>query len=148
MKLYYTIFSFVLQLVIPLIMISICYFLVYCKLREQSNMRNSLLNFYVSERLQKAENRCRKRNKHLVVISVVYLASWLPLGLISILIDSKPAIFGSNTAHIAMIFVSCHLLGMLSATVNPIIYGYKDKHIRKGIHIRRILGYLPICCMV
>ena len=143
-RLYYTIFSFVLQLVIPLIMISICYLLVYCKLREQSNIRNSLLNFYVSERLQKAENRCRRRNKHLVVISVVYLASWLPLGLILVLIDSKPAIFGSNTSHITMIFVSCHLLGMLSATVNPIIYGYKNKHIRKGIHIRRIYGYLPI----
>ena len=131
-RLYYTVFSFILQFVIPLVVISMCYLMVYCQLRKQSFVRRSLHSWNVTERLQMEENRRKRRNKHLAVISIFYLIAWFPLGLISILLDSNPSIFGDNTSHITMIFLSCHLLGMLSATVNPIIYGYKNKHIRQG----------------
>ena len=131
-RLYYTVFSFILQFVIPLVVISICYLMVYCQLRKQSFVRRSLHSWNVTERLQMEENRRKRRNKHLAVISIFYLIAWFPLGLISVLLDSNPSIFGDNTSHITIIFLSCHLLGMLSATVNPIIYGYKNKHIRQG----------------
>ena len=131
-RLYYTVFSFILQFVIPLVVISICYLMVYCQLRKQSFVRRSLHSWNVTERLQMEEIRRKRRNKHLAVISIFYLIAWFPLGLISVLLDSNPSIFGNNTSHITIIFLSCHLLGMLSATVNPIIYGYKNKHIRQG----------------
>ena len=131
-RLYYTLITFSLQLVVPLILISFCYFRIYCKLSKQEIVRRSLLNLHDAERLRRTEMRCKRRNQKMLAISLVYLISWFPLGIISILLDYNPLIFGSNTAHVAAIFVTCHLVGMLSASLNPVIYGYKNKEVRKG----------------
>ena len=142
-RLYYTWISFSLQLVLPLIVISVCYLSIYCKLKRQWVVRRSLL-IHDTTKLQNDDTRCKRRNKQMLIICLVYLISWFPLGIVSILLDYEPNIFGSNTAHITMIFVICHLLGMFSASLNPVIYGYKNKQIRKGmeciIHIM-ILRY-------
>ena len=137
-RLYYTLITFSLQLVVPLILISFCYFRIYCKLSKQEIVRRSLLNLHDAERLRRTEMRCKRRNQKMLAISLVYLISWFPLGIISILLDYNPFIFGSNTAHVAAIFVTCHLVGMLSASLNPVIYGYKNKEIRKG-NLKHIL---------
>ena len=131
-RLYYTLLTFSIQLVVPLIVISFCYFRIYSKLSKQDIVRRSLLNLHDAARLRRTEIRCKRRNQKMLAISLVYLISWFPLGIISILLDYKPFIFGSNTAHVAAIFVTCHLIGMLSASLNPVIYGYKNKEVRKG----------------
>jgi len=33
-----------------------------------------------------------------------------------------------------ILFMTCHLLGMLSACANPSIYGFRNKHVRNGMY--------------
>ena len=65
-------------------------------------------------------------------MSLVYLISWLPLGILGTLSDANIYIFGNDTETTSIIFMSCHLIGMASAFVNPIIYGFRDKYVREG----------------
>ena len=131
-RLYYTWLSFSIQLVIPLIVITVCYSSIYFKLKRQDSLRRSLIICQNAERQHNEDNRCKRRNRQMIIISLVYLISWFPLGIVSILLDYNPYIFGTNTARVTMLFVSCHLLGMLSASINPVIYGYKNKQVRTG----------------
>ena len=132
-RLYYSSFCFTTQLLIPFLIISISYFSIYRRLQKQSINRQRMLSSRNGEKLRRDNIRCKRRNIQMGVISLVYLVSWFPLGIISILLDAIPDIFGTNTAHISMLFLSCHLLGMSSASANPVIYGYTNKHVRKGI---------------
>ena len=128
----YSIVSFILQLIVPLVVSSFFYCLVYIKLREQSSFRRSSSNWDLNERWQNQEIKRLRKNKIMALISVTYLLTWMPLGMLSILLDANPSIFGTDTSHITMIFISMHLIGMLGATSNPIIYIWKYEHIRKG----------------
>ena len=131
-RLMYSIVSFILQLIVPLVVSSFFYCLVYIKLREQSSFRRSSSNWDLNERWQNQEIKRLRKNKIMALISVTYLLTWMPLGMLSILLDANPSIFGTDTSHITIIFISMHLIGMLGATSNPIIYIWKYEHIRKG----------------
>ena len=130
-RLYYSMFSFSFQLIAPFIIISISYFLVYRRLKRQAMIRQRILGS--EERVQRENNRATRRNKYLVTISLVFLIAWLPLSLIGLMIDFNINLFGEhNMEATIMFFMTCHLFGMSSASANPIIYGYSNKHIRKG----------------
>ena len=131
-RLMYSIVSFILQLVVPLVVSSFYYYLVYVKLREQSLFRRSSSNWDLNERWINQEIERLIKNKHMALICVIYLLTWMPLGMLSILLDANPSIFGTDTSHITIIFMSMHLIGMLGATSNPIIYIWKYKHTHKG----------------
>jgi hypothetical protein len=141
-RVYYTAFTFFIQLTIPFLTITFCYFSIYLRLKKHTVRRNKRLDFYNEERLRRENNRAKRRNKQMVAISLVYLVAWLPLGTINILLDTFPDILGTNSAHIAGVFICCHILGMCSTSINPIIYGYSNKHIRKGILRRLCIRYL------
>ena len=129
-RLYYSMFSFSFQTIAPFIIISISYFLVFRKLKRQAMVRQRILGS--EERVQRENNRATRRHKHLVAISLVFLIAWLPLGLI-LMIDFNINLFGEHNMEATIMFViTCHLFGMSSASANPIIYGYSNKHIRKG----------------
>ena len=132
-RLYYSSFAFIVQLFIPLFVISICYFSIYRRLKKQSLIRKELVNSIREDKARIESRRCKARNKQMVIISSVYLVSWLPLGVINVVLDAFPDILGKNSAHTTMMFLCCHLIGMSSASVNPIIYGYNNAHIRKGM---------------
>ena len=134
-RLTYSVVAFILQLCVPLVVLSICYSLVYVKLREQSLFRRSSSNWDLNERWEMEEIKRLRKNKNMALISVIYLLTWMPLGIIAILLDANPSIFGTDTSNITTIYVSTHLIGMLGATSNPIIYIWKYKHIRKGKNI-------------
>ena len=134
-RLLYSSFAFSVQLLLPFIMISFCYLSIFYKLKKQSTARKKLINFNNGAKLRKENRRFKKRNKHMAVISLVYVTSWFPLGLINVLLDAYPDILGKNIANVTAVFLCCHLVGMTSTTINPIIYGYANKHIRKGNHL-------------
>ena len=143
-RLNYSIFVFVTQLVIPLIIISCCYHSVYRRLQSHHQMRRVAFNFQKEERLQKQNRRSNRQNKHIAMRSLIYLILWLPLGIMNLLLDSNPYILGKNTSHVVIVVATCHLIAMCSTIANPIIYGYTNKHIRKGIFH---LIYLPYFCV-
>ena len=131
-RLNYSMFTFAIQLLLPLIIISYCYVSVYRTLQYHSQMRRTILNFEREEKLQKENRRSNRRNTQIAVISLVYLILWLPLGTINLLLDSYPDVLGNDMSHVTMVVLMCHLIGMSSAIANPIIYGYTNKHIRQG----------------
>ena len=129
-RLYYSIFSMLAQLIIPVFVISFCYYSVYKRLQRQANIQKRVLS--TEERIRKENARNKRRNKLLLTISLVYLITWLPLGIFGALSDAKVEIFGKNPDTTTIIFMLCHLIGMSSSCANPIIYGFRNKHLRKG----------------
>ena len=129
-RLYYSIFSLFTQLVIPFFVISFSYYNVYKRLKRQAKIQSRVSR--TEENVKKTNDRNKRRNKLLATISLVYLITWLPLGIFGTLSDANINIFGDNAEVTTMIFMICHLIGMSSACANPIIYGYRNKHVRKG----------------
>ena len=68
----------------------------------------------------------------LLTISLVYLFTWLPLGIFGALADANVEVFINNPDTTTIIFMLCHLIGMSSSCANPIIYGFRNKHLRNG----------------
>ena len=130
-RLYYSIFSMLSQLVIPFFVISFCYYSVYKRLQRQANIQKRVLN--TEERIRKENNRNKRRNKVLLTISLVYLFTWLPLGIFGALADANVEVFIENPDTTTIIFMLCHLIGMSSSCANPIIYGFRNKHLRNGM---------------
>ena len=132
-RLYYSLFSLFFQLIIPCLFISISYLLIYLKLYKQSRARERMLNRTGNtERMEREHNRTKRRNKLMAIISSIFLISWLPLSIVGNLLDAHPRILGDDIEVVTIVFMTCHLVGMSSAFANPIIYGYTNKHIRKG----------------
>ena len=132
-RVYYSLFSLIFQLIIPGVVITVSYFLIYRKLRQQSRNRARMMNENRNaERMERERQRSKRRNKMLAIMSLIFLISWLPLSIIGVLLDSRPDILGTDIELVTIVFMSCHLIGMSSAFANPIIYGYSNKNIRKG----------------
>merc|ERR1719336_860381 len=66
----------------------------------------------------------------MLAISLVYLCSWLPLGTINVLLDMYPDILGSDPTHAIIMLLVCHIVGMTSTSLNPVIYGFTNKAVR------------------
>ena len=131
-RVYYSYFTFTIQLILPFIVISVSYLSIYLKLQKHSVVRQRLLVCKGEQKIQDENRRNKRRNKLMVAISLVYLGSWLPLGTINVLLDTFPDMLGTNPSHATILFVFCHIIGMCSTSVNPIIYGFTNKSIRAG----------------
>ena len=129
-RVYYSIFSLLVQLILPFVIISIAYLKVYQRLARQSKIQTRVCR--TQERIRKENRRNKRRNKLLLTISLFFLIAWTPLGLFGTVSDANINIFGDNVETTTMIFMIFHLIGMSSACVNPIIYGYRHKHVRAG----------------
>ena len=129
-RFYYSIFSLFAQTIGPFIVISLAYFAIYRRLKRQAKIQIRVLGTH--ERIKKKSRQNIRRNKLLATISIVFLIAWLPLGLFGTLSDANINIFGSNVETITLVFMTFHLIGMSSACANPLIYGYRNKHVRKG----------------
>ena len=129
-RLYFSIMSLVAQSILPFFVISYCYYSVYKRLKRKSSIQSRVL--ITAEARRRRNEREKRRNKLLMTISLVYLITWLPLGILGTLADGKINFFGENPEIPSIIFMICNLLGMSSSCANPIIYGYRNKHLRKG----------------
>lgn len=129
-RLYFSIMSLVAQSILPFFVISYCYYSVYKRLKRKSSIQSRVLK--TAEARRRRNEREKRRNKLLITISLVYLITWLPLGILGTLADGKINFFGENPEIPSIIFMICNLLGMSSSCANPIIYGYRNKHLRKG----------------
>ena len=129
-RLSYSLLSFFIQLVIPFIVISRAYLSIYQRLKQQTKIQKRV--FQKEDKLIKEKNRNKRRNKLLIVISFHFLVAWLPLSLFGTLADANIHLFGYNGETNTIVFMTFHLLGMSSACADPIIYGYRNKHLRRG----------------
>ena len=131
-RVYYSIFSLVVQHFIPCVTVSALYYQVYRSLRQSHVIRMFILNMSDQNAQRREHERAKVINRTLLAISMVYCFCWFPLNFLGVLLDANPNIFGPSTDHMIILFMSCHLVGMSSACINPIIYGYFHEHIRDG----------------
>lgn len=143
-RLYYSVFSSAMQLAIPFIVISMSYFFVSHHLLNQSHKRQNMLTID-EEAIQRENDRTKRRNNLMTANCMVFLVLWLPLNMVGILMDHHSQLFGHSTESRIIIFMSCHLIGMCSAIINPILYGYTQEHIKKG-NVKHCLcfAYVPL----
>ena len=134
-RVYYSIFCILIQHFIPFVTVSVLYYRVYQSFRQTHVIRQFILNMSNQNTQRREYERAKAINRTLVAISMVYCFCWFPLNFIGVLLDAKPDIFGSSTELMIIIFMSCHIVGMSSACINPIIYGYFHEHIREGNYI-------------
>lgn len=121
-RLYYSVCVIALQLLAPLITISVIYSRVFCYLRRYRMVR--------AEKPSDKE-KARRTNVMLAAISIIFCFSWLPLHLVGVVLDAKPDLFGNDMEAMTLTFVVCHLIGMTSACSNPLVYGYLNETFRK-----------------
>ena len=131
-RIYYSIFQLTVQYCIPFITISVLYFLVYLKLRNVSVVRSHMQTQTAQDARHRDNKREKKTNRMLITISMVFCFCWFPLNLIGTVMDAYPYFFGMSTDSMRIIFMSCHILGMCSACINPIIYGFRNETIKTG----------------
>ena len=132
-RIYYSYFTFAFQLIIPFIVISISHLSIYLKLQRHSVVRQKLMMYSTEQKVQKDNLRSKRRNKLMLAISLVYLCSWLPLGTINVLLDTYPDILGTDPTHAIIMLLVCHIVGMTSTILNPVIYGFTNKAVRTGM---------------
>ena len=134
-RVYYSYFTIGIQLIIPFVVISISYFSIYIKLQKHSLVRQRLLISSTEQKIQDDNRRSKRRNKLMLSISLVYLCSWLPLGGINVLLDIYPDILGTNPTYAIVMLLFCHIIGMTSTSLNPVIYGFTNKAVRNGKYL-------------
>ena len=96
-------------------------------------MRERLTVGSTKQRILEDNLRSKRRNKLMLVISLVYLFSWLPLGTINVLLDIHPDILGTDFTYAIMMLLVCHIVGMTSTSLNPVMYGFTYKAVRNGM---------------
>ena len=132
-RVYYSYFTFATQLIIPFVCISVSYLSIYLKLQRHSVVRQRLTVGSTKQRIQEDNLRSKRRNKLMLAISLIYLCSWLPLGTINVLLDMYPDILGTDPTRAIMMLLVCHIVGMTSTSLNPLIYGFTNKAVRTGM---------------
>ena len=146
-RIWFTVFSCLIQYILPLLLISFVYFRIY--------------KFLQTRRFQNATicERQKKTNWILLSISLIFLVrfereksrrlktsemfSWLPFSIFCIVTD----ISDSDDSDDIMIWYSVfHLVGMSSTCTNPILYGFLNEAISKEIttKTRKILRHIQV----
>ncbi|KAJ8399283.1 hypothetical protein AAFF_G00413210 [Aldrovandia affinis] len=83
----------------------------------------------------KAVSRTRRRSRgvfvKLTAVVLAFAVSWLPLHVFHLLTDFSTDLISSR--HFKLIYCICHLLGMTSCCLNPILYGFLNNGIKSDL---------------
>ena len=121
-RLYYSIFSMMFQFFIPFCGISVIYFRLYLYLKKHRLGRGARQRYLA-----------RRTNKMLLFQSMGFCVCWFPLNFFGLLMDANYQLFGNDTHVIIFVFLICHIIGMFSTLLNPIMYGYWNEGFNKEI---------------
>lgn len=82
-------------------------------------------------RAMKEAKRHRKNSTLLMAIAIMFALCWFPLTLLNLLADLNYFIFMYKNFLLA--FAVAHLFAMISACLNPIVYGWFNMNFRKEV---------------
>ena len=133
-RLYYSIFSLIVQYLLPFLTISILHAMVFRELKKHGQRRSQVIIQIDNVESSHTENGRMKRNTAvLATMSLVFCFCWLPQNIIYIGLDGYHDAFGSHAGTTVTISVIIHWIGMASTWINPIIYGFLNTTIRQGM---------------
>jgi neuropeptide Y receptor len=128
---YYSVFTLIIQYIVPIMIVSAAYLRISYKLRYRF-----ATGFVSSEessqkgRRQLRGRRLQRTNILLGSIAIIFCISWLPLNLFNLIADlSNSQNFSSQPMMIC--YAVCHMMGMSSACSNPVLYGCLNENFWK-----------------
>ncbi|XP_040565594.1 neuropeptide F receptor [Lepeophtheirus salmonis] len=95
-----------------------------------SQRRNSVL-IRNDQRRERNIIRLRRTIKLLCWIGAIFCICWLPLNILNAVMDASTAGDAMSDEVFCGIYAVCHVLGMLSACANPVIYGFLNENFSK-----------------
>lgn len=139
----YTCNILVLQVVLPVIVISYCYVSVSVQLYRQAEVK---IGSGAEARAKMNAKRNKRINKMLIAMVVIFVSCWLPLDLYHFFVVALPEDYALS------IFLITHVIAMSSVMYNPILYGWMNdnfnNHFRKALpcinkllHVNRSQSY-------
>ncbi|KAL4641794.1 neuropeptide Y receptor type 2 [Arapaima gigas] len=114
----YSIFTIVLQYVLPLSIISFAYVRIWSKLKNHVSPGTR------SDR----HNRRKKTTKMLVTVVVVFAVSWLPFHAFQLATDIDSSVL--DMKDFKLLYTVFHVVAMCSTFANPILYGWMNNNYR------------------
>ncbi|XP_053439870.1 neuropeptide Y receptor type 5 isoform X2 [Nycticebus coucang] len=86
-------------------------------------------------RIKRSVKRIKKRSRsvfyRLTVLILVFAVSWMPLHLFHVVTDFNDNLISNR--HFKLVYCICHLLGMMSCCLNPILYGFLNNGIKADL---------------
>lgn len=76
-------------------------------------------------------SRVQRTYALLVAVTVTFILSWLPLNIVNIVADVDHALLSPSITGHALLLPFCHLMILLSAVVNPLLYGWLNDNFRR-----------------
>lgn len=139
----YTVFLFSIQYAIPLVIMFFVYVRIGCHLtRKTQRVRLSKhgprtrISLYSSDSIKDSryerarKHRSKKALKMIIIVVIVFAVFMLPFQLIWIMADISGGIDPDQLSKLSKLFVIFSYIG--SCTLNPFIYGVRDRRFRKG----------------
>ncbi|XP_042323370.1 neuropeptide Y receptor type 5 isoform X2 [Sceloporus undulatus] len=77
------------------------------------------------------KKRSRKVFCRLTVLIIVFAVSWMPLHVFHVVTDFNGNLISNK--HFKLVYCICHLLGMMSCCINPILYGFLNNGIKADL---------------
>ena len=132
----YSIASILFQYIVPIVIVTVAHARICNKLKYRminqnvSHASSAPVNPFLKRKNEREARRKRKTNMLLVMIAVIFIASWLPLNVFNIMADFNFNLFQDIDKN-NLIFPICHLLVLSSACMNPVLYGWLNDNFRK-----------------
>uniref|UniRef100_A0A8U7MPG1 Neuropeptide Y receptor type 5 n=1 Tax=Corvus moneduloides TaxID=1196302 RepID=A0A8U7MPG1_CORMO len=98
------------------------------------------LEHRLSHSIARIKTRSRRVFCRLTVLILVFGFSWMPLHLFHIVTDFNATLISNR--HFKLVYCICHLLGMMSCCLNPILYGFLNNSIKADL-----ISLIP-CCQI
>lgn len=132
----FTVASFVLQFIVPSLIITVCYIRIGLVLQDRTRKKIG-----TKTRLKEESELKRKRRaiKMLIAMVVIFIICWIPLNCLWLISDLGWYDF-SEWDYFTLIFFICHLCAMSSAVYNPFLYTWLNESFRN-----EFVQILPAC---
>lgn len=120
------VFTFVLQFLVPFLVIAVCYTCVSLRLNDRARSKPGAKT---TRREEADRDRKKRTNRMLISMVAIFGISWLPLNLINILNDFNASMSDYN--YFLISFVFAHSMAMASTCYNPFLYAWLNENFRK-----------------
>ena len=117
----YNLFSSFVQFILPLLIVFVVYCSIYCRLKNRPQSQHEQNN-----------RRRRRTNIMIVLVSISFFLSWLPLNTLNTMLNFTPDLIekylgGQDT----LVYGLANIFGLGNACINPVLYGFLNENFRK-----------------
>lgn len=137
-KLAYTTALFLAVYFLPLVSLIFLYGRVLLQVGRRLELRAA--RTFDAQRRKATDSRQAKLNRLIISIVAIYAGCWLPLSTFNILVAYDTELYSIE------VFAVCHMLGMMSACGNPVVYGLFNDNFRAEFEL--ICKQLGLGCLI